>query len=380
MHYHIILTEKCNLKCKYCYEKSLNEFDNKLEKKFEFDFSEPSESSVDLKELRNFLSKDPEPVLVFYGGEPLMKIDLIKEIIDELSDLNIKFRMQTNGMLLDHLPTKYLNKIGKMLVSIDGGCKVNDKYRGKGVYERVIKNLIDARNRGYKGEFVARMTISQEDPDVYKRVKHLVKLINSKIFDSIHWQLDVGFYGNDFDSKKTEEFFKKYNKSNKKLISWWFKNIKRGKVYKLYPYIGIAKPILTGENERDGGCGLRCGAGHLGYTITTSGKIVHCPIMNSIKSFQAGNLSSDPKKLENFDCVYDCGDCGVYDLCGGRCMYWRRTKLWPKEGDELICDSIKKYIKEIQKNMVIIYKLILKKRIDVEDFEYENYFGPEIIP
>ena len=40
-----------------------------------------------------------------------MKIDLIKEIIDELSDLNIKFRMQTNGMLLDHLPTKYLNKI-----------------------------------------------------------------------------------------------------------------------------------------------------------------------------------------------------------------------------------------------------------------------------
>ena len=85
----------------------MNEFDNGLEKKFEFDFSEPCESKVDLKKLRKFLEKDSEPVLIFYGGEPLMKIDLIKDIIDELSDLNIKFRMQTNGMLLDHLPMKY---------------------------------------------------------------------------------------------------------------------------------------------------------------------------------------------------------------------------------------------------------------------------------
>ena len=78
MHYHIILTEKCNLKCKYCYEKSLNEFDNKLEKKFEFDFTEPSELKIDLVRLKRFLSKDPRAVLVFYGGEPLMRIDLIK--------------------------------------------------------------------------------------------------------------------------------------------------------------------------------------------------------------------------------------------------------------------------------------------------------------
>ncbi len=310
MHYHIILTEKCNLRCKYCYEKSLDEFDNKLEKKFEFDFSEPSELKVDLVRLKRFLRKDPKAVLVFYGGEPLMKIDLIKRIIDSLEGTGVKFRMQTNGMLLDKLPTKYLNKIGKILVSIDGGCKVNDKYRGQGVYSRVVKNLIDARPRGDSGEFVARMTIAREDPDVYKRVKHLIKLVDSGVFNSIHWQLDVGFYGNDFDKKKVGRFFDKYNKSNMKLINWWFGQIKKGRVYKIYPFIGIAKPILTGEAEK--GCGLRCGAGNKGYTITTSGKIVHCPIMNSIKSFQAGSLTSDPSSLKKFDCVYDCGDCGVY--------------------------------------------------------------------
>ena len=305
-----------------------------------------------------------------------MKIDLIKKIIDSLEDIPIKFRMQTNGILLDKLPIKYLNKISKMLISIDGCARITDKYRGSGVYTRVINNLIEARRKGYKGEAVARMTISQNDPDVYKRVRHLSRLINSKIFDSIHWQLDVGFYKEDYNKKKVKKFFEIYNKSNLKLIRWWLKKIKQGKVYKLYPYIGIAKPIIMGTDN----CGLRCGAGHKGYTITTSGKIVHCPIMNSIKSFQAGGLSSDPKTLKKFDCVYDCGDCEVYGLCGGRCMYWRRAKLWPKEGNDMICDSIKKYIKEIQKNMVTIYKLILKNKIKAKDFDYEDYFGPEIIP
>lgn len=354
----------------------MNEFDNGLEKKFEFDFSEPSELKVDLVRLKRFLEKDPSAVLIFYGGEPLMKIDLIKKIIDSLEGTGVQFRMQTNGMLLDHLPTRYLNKIGRMLISIDGGCKVTDKYRGEGVYSRVVKNLIEARNRGYKGEFVARMTISQDDPDVHKRVMHLVKLIDARIFDSVHWQLDVGFYSNDYDERKVKKSFREYNKSNIKLINWWFGKIRKGSVYRIYPYVGIAKPMLLGK----GNCGLRCGAGHSGYTITTSGKIVHCPIMNSIKSFQAGSLNSDPKELKKFDCVYDCGDCEVYGLCGGRCMYWRRAKLWPKEGDDMICDSIKTYIKEIQKRMVVIYKMILKGRVKKEDFLYEDYFGPEIIP
>jgi uncharacterized protein len=376
MHYHIILTEKCNLRCKYCYEKSLQDFDNNLDKKFEFDFSEPEDFELDVGKLKKFLLKDSEPVLVFYGGEPLLKIDLIKKIIDSLSETRVKFRMQTNGIFLDKLPVEYLEKIGKILVSIDGGCKVTDKYRGNGVYEKVISNLILARNRGYTGEFVARMTVSQEDPDVYKRVKHLVKLIDSGVFDSVHWQLDVGFYSNDFNLEKVSKFFKKYNKSNLKLIRWWFSQIKKGRVYRIYPYVGIAKPIILGNDS----CGLRCGSGHAGYTITTSGKIVHCPIMNSIKTFEAGDLGSEPDKLKKFSCVYGCGDCEVYGLCGGRCMYWRQAKLWPKEGNDLICDSIKKYIREIQKNMVVIYKLILKKKIRVEDFLYEDYFGPEIIP
>ena len=71
MHYHLLLTERCNSNCRYCYEKSMKE-ENDLDKKFEFDFSAPTDSSVKIKKLKTFLKKDKNSVLIFYGGEPLL--------------------------------------------------------------------------------------------------------------------------------------------------------------------------------------------------------------------------------------------------------------------------------------------------------------------
>ncbi len=376
MHYHIILTENCNLKCRYCYEKSMNEFDNDLDKKFNFDFSDPCDVNINLNELKNFLKQDKNPVLIFYGGEPLLKINKIIEIIDFLEDLNIKYRMQTNGILLQKLPIKYLLKIDKILISIDGDENITNFNRGNNVYKIITDNLFWARENGYDGEFVARMTISQSFPDVYKQVIHLISLVDNGLFSSIHWQIDAGFYKNDYNYEKIKKFFCEYNISVKKLINWWIEKLKNGKVYKIYPFIGIVKPIL--ENKK--GCGLRCGSGHSGYTITTSGKIVHCPIMNSIENFKAGTLNSNLDELKKFDCKQKCGDCEVYDLCGGRCMYWRYAELWPREGNNMICDSIKFYINEIKKNISEIKSLINKNILNKSDFNYEENFGPEIIP
>ena len=57
MHYPILLTESCNSRCRYCYEKSMKEFDNGLDKKFNFDFSAPPASNVDITKLKTFLKK-----------------------------------------------------------------------------------------------------------------------------------------------------------------------------------------------------------------------------------------------------------------------------------------------------------------------------------
>ena len=364
MHYHIILTEKCNSQCVYCYEKSMKEFDNKLKDKFKFDFKNPEKSEVDVQKLKKFLEKDKKAVLIFYGGEPLLKIDKIKEIID---NVDCKFRMQTNAKLLDQLPIEYLNKIDKILISLDGDKERTDENRGEGTYDKVMKNIQQIKKQDYKGELIARMTIGYTD--LFEQATHLIDVG----FDSVHWQLDAGFYETDYttDFKK---FVKSYNNSVQKLITYWIMQMQKGKTLKLYPFLGIVDSLLKEETTK-----LRCGAGHSGYAITTDGKIVACPIMNCIKDFEAGNLGSNPDELKNFN-IEECEGCEYLDLCGGRCLYWRKAKLWPKQGDELICNTIKFYIDKLKEKLPEIKQLINEGTIKKEDFDYEKYFGPEIIP
>jgi len=368
MHYHILLTEICNGECRYCYKKSLQEFDNDLYKRFEFDFSSPEKSEINIEKLKAFLEKDKDGVLIFYGGEPLLEIEKIMEIID---NINCKFRMQTNGLLLDKLDIIYLNKITKVLVSIDGDKERTDYNRAVGTFDKVINNIGLIRKKGYKGEIVARMTIS-EFPDIYEQV---LNLIDSKLFDSYHWQLDAGFFKSDFDKEKFTKFVNEYNKSISKLIDFWISEMKKGRVLKIYPFLGIISSILNNEKTK-----LRCGAGHSGYAIATNGKIVACPIMNCLKDFEAGTLDSEIYDLKKFDVSGTCSYCKHLDLCGGRCLYWNKAGLWPDEGNELVCNTIKHLIDELLKRKEEINRLIKNGIIKKEDFDYEKYFGPEIIP
>ncbi len=370
MHYHLILTEICNSKCKYCYEKSLKEFDNGLEKKFKFDFSEPEKISYSIKELKKFIQQDPNPILIFYGGEPLLETEKIKEIIDNLPEC--KFRMQTNAKLLDKLPFSYIKRIDKILISLDGNKQRTDFNRGEGTYDLVIKNLTPLKKQGYNGEIIARMTIGQDFPDIDKQV---INLLNEG-FTSIHWQLDVGFYKFDFDEKKIKNFFEEYNKNISILINYWIKQMHSKKVLMIYPFVGIMQDILLNKKTK-----LRCGAGYKGYAISPSGNIIACPIMNCITNFNAGNIqTSNPDKLKKFSSSPKCKECSYYDLCGGRCLYWDKAELWPKEGNELICNSIKHLIDELKSKKQEIFSLIKQGKISLKDFEYEKYFGPEIIP
>lgn len=68
------------------------------------------------------------------------------------------------------------------------------------------------------------------------------------------------------------------------------------------------------------------------------------------------------------------------NLCGGRCLYSNSAELWPVEGQELVCLTIKHLINEMKKILPEINSLIEKGVVKKSDFEYEKYFGPEIIP
>lgn len=374
MHYHIILTELCNSECRYCYAKSMCE-ENDLNKRFKFDFDAPYISEVATEKIKSFLIKDKEPTLVFYGGEPLLQMDRVKELIDALSDVpNIQFRMQTNGKLLDMVDINYLKKIGKILVSIDGTKERTDFNKGEGTYDKVIGNLRLIRKAGYDGEIAARMAVS-DFPDVYEQVIHLTNLIEEKISDSIHWQLDVGFYSCDYEYGKVKKFFEDYNESVTKLVNWWISEVRVGRVWKLYPFVGLTENLLSGKKTK-----LMCGAGHSGYTITTDGNLVACPIMGCMLDFYCGDLDSDPLKLKKIHVGGRCSECDYLDECGGRCLYVNSVNLWPSEGLDLVCSSVKHLIDLLKLHLGEIRGLIERGVLDRKDFEYEKYFGPEIVP
>ncbi len=338
----------------------------------EFDETAPAKSEVTVEQLNAFLREDD--VLIFYGGEPLIESAKIQEIMDFFGD-KIQYRMQTNGLLLDRLPLKYLQQIRKILVSIDGNKKITDYNRGRNNYERVMNNILKVRKEGYMGEIVARMTIAQESPNIYEASMHLVQLIDKGIINSIHWQLDAGFYKSDFEETKFRTFLKQYNDSLKKLMQWWIAQMSKGEVYKLYPFLGIIESILKQEKTR-----MRCGAGYVGFAITTNGMISACPVTNGVKTFYVGNINESPDEVKHMNVQGDCLQCSYLNLCGGRCLYQNYAQLWPKEGNALICQSVKYLINTLREQQPVIQQLIDAKTIALNDFSYEKYFGPEIIP
>lgn len=276
--------------------------------------------------------------------------------------------MQTNGKLLHLLPEKYLKKIDKILISIDGNEKRTDYNKGQGTYKKIIENIKIIKNKGFKGELVARMTLSF--PDIFSQAQHILKLNE---FSSIHWQIDAGFYKNDYNFEEFEKFVKEYKKEISKLLDFWIEKMKQEQVLKIYPFLGIFESLYYKKPTK-----LRCGSGYANFTITTSGKLSACPIMNSVKDFYCGDIKHGIKK--QIHCIEPCTKCKHFKICGGRCLYSNHAKLWPKKGQEQICKTIIHLITEIKKRLPEIKKLIQKNKIKEKDFEYEKYFGPEIIP
>lgn len=101
---------------------------------------------------------------------------------------NTKFVLQTNGTKLNRTPTAVVNKMDTILISVDGGEKVTDTNRGAGTWRQAIDNGYLIRKNGFKGDLIARMTVSHVSGDIYQDVKDLFDL---GIFDHVHWQLDA---------------------------------------------------------------------------------------------------------------------------------------------------------------------------------------------
>ena len=364
MLYFIILTRVCNLRCLYCG----NDPDPRIE---------PLEITYDIWDLKRFVEKDPEPIIAFYGGEPLLRINLLEEIMD-----NIKARhwvLQTNGIFLDRLEEKYLKSFDTILVSIDGRPEITNYYRGLGTYERVLENIKLIRERGFEGDLIARMTVSGKT-DIFLDVKHLVELKDPN-FDHVHWQLDVLWDSppyqryDDFDAWVS----KSYNPGITRLVNYWYeKMVKEEKVLGIIPFIGIMKTLLRGERTN-----LRCGVGINAFTITTSGRIIACPIAPEFEWNFLGDIwNTEPEELPwRVTISGPCLSCDIYHICGGRCLFANKTMLWGIEGFRKVCQTVRHLVNELERIKPRVERLINAGVISEKDFDYPPFNNSvEIIP
>ena len=375
MFFHVVLTTECNLQCRYCFGETMDDFDEGFGD-FELDYSLPKKANYDFIKLDEFCRKDPDCTITFYGGEPLLNVEGLRQIMDTVSAR--RFIIQTNGQLLDKLEPKYVNRFHTILVSIDGKEDLTDYYRGKDVFRKVINNLRLIMANGFKGELIARVTV-MEQTDIYKQITWLLDN-NEFSFSSVHWQLNAGFWGNDFQRRN----FKQWSQDNyvpgvDRLAGFWVDQIEHnGIVLKLYPLLGIANPLLLGNSPSL----MRCGGGWINYAVQTDGYIIPCPTMWGMKKYYLGHINNaNPLQLGKILVNNKpCTRCDILGICGGRCLYANITKRWSDESYALVCDTVRGLVKSVKSQMPRIRQLIANGKISLADFEFLKYNGCEIIP
>jgi 12,18-didecarboxysiroheme deacetylase len=134
------ITRRCNLKCVHCYAHAKNiPFDNEL-------------STTEGKNLIDDLAEFGVPVILFSGGEPLVRKDL-----PELAGYAVKKGMRavisTNGTLITPQTARTLKDIGLSYVgiSLDGMEEINDRFRGvKGAFRSALKGIENCNKAGIK--------------------------------------------------------------------------------------------------------------------------------------------------------------------------------------------------------------------------------------
>ena len=346
----VFTTGKCNLKCDYCGGSFPKEI-------------VPWKVTYDIKKLKAVIEKDPNAKVIFYGGEPLLNPKFIMEVMDNIRAK--RWGVQTNGTVVRLLPERYWKRMNVALLSIDGREEITDKHRGKGVYKAVVKSAKYLKEIGV--ETIARMTVT-EDSDIYEEVMHLLSL---GVFDKIHWQLNVIWS----ERWNFEEWaYRSYLPGIKKLIDYFVSELRKGKVIKIIPILGVLSAYFFKKYR-----GSPCGAGYESVSITPDGRVLSCPIAVREKWAELGTLNSF--RLLEDPLPEECKRCEYKDYCGGRCLYAAKEKYWGEEGFKAVDEVTKEYLRSVLSIIPEVKELVKQGIIRLSDLYYDpTDDSTEVIP
>ncbi len=158
------MTNRCNLKCVHCYAHAIEENDGA-------DPISTSQAKVMIDDLANFGS----PVILFSGGEPLIRKDLT-ELAHYATSKGMRAVISTNGTLITKEKAKEFKEVGFSYVgiSLDGGEEIHDKFRAvKGSFRRALEGVQNAMAEGIK--VGVRFTINKQNYNEIPKIFQILK-------------------------------------------------------------------------------------------------------------------------------------------------------------------------------------------------------------
>ncbi len=250
----IVLTTRCNLACKYCFEKPMLVYSSDMDERV-------ANKSVDF--LFDYLGKSEKLNIVLFGGEPLLNSKALKKIVFRSEILSKKlgkklsFSLTTNGTLLDSQWLDFFCDHNiKILLSIDGLKDSHNRNRifvdGNGTFDLVQKNL--------------------------EKLKLVQKYIGAKVTltpnNLIAFSDDIkGLYGlgiNHFIVSRASNLF-----WHQKDIELYIQELKN--TYKWYSEVNSNSVYIDiFEEEKEKKQYFGCQAGKNSLTISTNGEISPC--------------------------------------------------------------------------------------------------------
>ena len=203
--YTIFPTTGCNARCPYCFEKGRK-------------ISNMSQETAN--KVVNYISKHNGGNTVnirWFGGEPLLRFDIIKFVCNSLRNLNVKFTssMATNGLLLkdfDMAELIAIMNLRQVQITIDGSEAVYNKVKGyisptPNPFKQVLENIRNL-SISLKTDVLIRLNISAANIDdlmvlltsvlvpqfsSYKNIKVYTHLLNDSLSDLSQDNTDILF-------------------------------------------------------------------------------------------------------------------------------------------------------------------------------------------
>lgn len=263
----------------------------------------------------------------FFGGEPLLNMDVIKEVvayarsIEKEHDKNFRFTLTTNGVDIDDDVIEFANKeMHNVVLSLDGRKEVHDRERrtvaGEGSYDIILpkfKKLVEAR--GGKGYYM-RGTYTHYNTDFTEDIFHMADMGFTEL------SMEPVVCPPDSPFALTEEdlpvLFEQYEILAKEML----KREKEGRGFTFYHYM---------LDLNHGPCIYKrisgCGSGTEYFAVTPWGDLYPCHQFVGEEAYKMGDIwngvtaeeTRDKFKMCNVYARKECSDCWAKLYCSGGC-------------------------------------------------------------